>query len=607
MPTVFQIIKRYHYAIVGGLLCLMFGLGVTSMSHDSAIIDEIAHIPAGYINLHYGDYRLNPEHPPLIKALSAVPLQFMKLVFPLNIAAWTTDVNGQWESGWHFLYHEGNNADKILFFSRLPILLLSVAFAALFYEIIRRNFGMAVGLIAVFLYSLEPNILAHSRLVTTDIGVTVFTFLAVYSFVKFLQKPTFKAGVVAAMFLAVAQLSKFSAVILVPLYIGLAIIAVICWDKPDQWQKRFKVFGLGFVGIGLAALVMVWLVYVPLTINMPEAVQQKLVEGSLTKGWARDIGLTIVGYNHIPGVKAIVQYILGVLMVIGRVGGGNTTYFLGTVSNQSFVWFFPLTYLIKTPIPLLILIITALYLGAIKYLKNRPFKVWSHFRQFAQKHFLRLAALLYVIIYAFTSISGNLNLGIRHLLSMFPFILMLVAYSSVTLVRKTKLKRVWVVSITVFLTGYYALANLLTHPSYIAYFNELIGGPGNAYKYVTDSSIDWGQDLLRLRDYVDKNNIEKIAVDYFGGGEPKYYFCERKYSPDRSLIKNASGYDCSHSPYVEWHAQNGLYRGYMAISETFLMNDLYYAPFRGDIGYSALRQMLPIAKIGNSIYVYKIP
>jgi hypothetical protein len=86
-----------------GMLGLMFILMFFSSWNDATTFDEVAHIPAGYSYLTQGDYRLNPEHPPLIKDLAAIPLLFLKLNFPTNIKAWTEDVNGQWDIGRIFL------------------------------------------------------------------------------------------------------------------------------------------------------------------------------------------------------------------------------------------------------------------------------------------------------------------------------------------------------------------------------------------------------------------------------------------------------------------------------------------------------------------------
>ncbi len=585
----------------------MFGLGITSMAHDSAIVDEVAHIPSGYSYLHYHDYRLNPEHPPLIKDMAAVPLQFMHLMFPVDDPSWTTDVNGQWEAGWHFIYHDGNNANQVIFWSRLPVLLLAIVFGAVFYWFVSRRFGIAVGLLAVFFYALEPNIIAHARLVTTDLGAAAFMFMAFIFFARFMEKPNRRTAVFAAIFLALGELAKFSAVLLIPLLIGMVMLGVIFWPTYASWRQRLWVYGGGLVVIGLGALALIWLFYIPMTWAMPVAVQNKLIDGSLTGGWQRFIGLKLTHINTIPGFKAICQYLLGVLMVFTRVSGGNTTYFLGQVTNQSFVWYFPVTYLIKTPVAFLLLLLAGITGAGLRYVTKSPISWWSNLREFARTHFIRLSALGFIFIYAYFSITGNLNLGIRHLMPMLPFIIMLVAYESVSLGRQLGAR--WTSLVLILLMAWYALSNFLIYPSYIAYFNELIGGPANADKYVSDSSVDWGQDLLRLKDYVDQHpEINKIAVDYFGGGEPKYYFCNRKHNADGSLIKSSAGYDCANSKLIEWHAQDGIYHdGYMAVSETFLTNDIYWSKQRGDEGYNQLRAMTPVAKIGYSIYVYKTP
>jgi hypothetical protein len=155
---------------------------------------------------------------------------------------------------------------------------------------------------------------------------------------------------------------------------------------------------------------------------------------------------------------------------------------------------------------------------------------------------------------------------------------------------------------------WYGLSTLIAYPSYTAYFNELIGGPDNAGKYFSDSNVDWGQDLIRLKDYVDENpQIQHIAVDYFGGGVPAYYFCERAKDSSGQPILTSAGYDCTHSKFEEWHSQYGRYTGdYIAVSETFLENDRYYAALNGTEGYAYLRAMEPVAQIGHSIYVYRM-
>lgn len=580
---------------VAVLLGLMLLLGTASMASDSGIVDEVAHIPAGYSYLKFGDFRLNPEHPPLLKDLAAFPLLFMDLKFPDNIPAWTTEANGQWETGWHFIYHIGNDADKILFFSRLPILLLGVTFGYFLYRFCSKRYGQGAGLLALFFFTLSPNLLAHSRFVTTDLGIAAFMFFALYAFFNFLEKPTWKTLWLATIFFALMQLAKFSAVIMYPFFVLLAGIAILAW------RKNLKIYAGGLLFIFVASFIIIWIFYIPHTWNMPLAVQDKLIESSLSGGAGKEIAGVLIRLNDIPGFKSIVHYLLGVVMVLNRVQGGNTTYFLGQVTNQSFAWYFPVTYLIKTPVPMLFLAGLTLASGIYRYLKRAPFQIRAKFIKYAQNNFVELALILFIAFYSYLSVTGNLNLGIRHLFPIIPLIFALVAKETIDFIKLARGAEIRLAykSFLILLLSWYALSNFTIYPHYTAYFNELIGGPVNAYKYVTDSNVDWGQDLKRLESFVEKNNIRSIAVDYFGGGEPKYYFCER--------LPQISSYDCSKSVSTEWHAENGRPdTSYIAVSETFLMNDLWWAPLRKDEGYSWLRSREPIAKIGYSIYVYSV-
>ena len=605
-----KIIERYHLAIAVIILSAMFALGFGSMLGDSAIVDEVAHIPSGYSYLKYGDYRLNPEHPPLIKDISAFPLLFLDVKFPLDKPAWAKDVNGQWESGWSFIYHLGNNADQILLFSRLPILLLAVLLGFVIYEFSRRRYGPEVAVLALIFYAFSPNIIAHSRFVTTDLGIAAFTFFAFLGFFRFVGKPNKKNAAIFVVLFALAQLAKFSAIILAPFFGAMLLLKVIFDKQPDVWQQRAKQWFGKFILIGLAAFALVWLFYIPHTINMPEPVQDKLIQTSLPDGYYTRYGQYLVKLNDVAILRPMVQYVLGLLMVFNRVQSGNITYFLGEVTNQSFFWYFPVSFVMKTPIPFLILMLLAIDVAIWQYFQRKPTKVWDKLGEYTRNHFTELSFILFIAFYTYLSIKGNLNLGIRHLFPMMPMIYVLVAKKVIDfkgLLTKRRYQRIFAIALPL-LAAWYALTAFVVYPKYLPYINSLFGGSGEAYRYLSDSNVDWGQDLKRLVSYVNsKPEIDKIAVDYFGGGSPAYYFCSRKFTPSGALIDDSSGYDCSKSKYIEWHAQDGVPQtSYIAVSETYLQNDRFSSKVRGDSGYQWLRDQTPIAKIGDSIYVFKI-
>jgi hypothetical protein len=185
-------LEKYKNWIVAVILGIMFAISLGTMLGDAAIMDEVAHIPSGYSYIHYHDYRLNPEHPPLLKDLAGIPLQFLKLDFPTDHQFWTTDANGQWEAGWEFLYMPQNNTEHILFWSRLPILLLSLLLGWMIYHWTKELFGTKAGLLALSLYAFDANILGHNHYVTTDLGIAAFLFFAFYFFIKYLKKPSCK-------------------------------------------------------------------------------------------------------------------------------------------------------------------------------------------------------------------------------------------------------------------------------------------------------------------------------------------------------------------------------------------------------------------------------
>jgi hypothetical protein len=602
-------VLQYHAYLAGALLALMLGLGLSSMVGNSAIVDEIAHIPSGYSYLHFGDYRLNPEHPPLIKDLAGLPLQFMNLKFPNDRREWTTDVNGQWQAGWDFIYNLGNNANAIVFWARLPILLLMVGFGVALYCFVRRHWGTATALLALGFFALSPNFLAHGALVTTDLGISIFMFLALVTFVRFIKLPTAGNLLLLSLALAAANLAKFSGVLLY-VFLGLASLFVVwAWRNPKQKKHRFGLYTGGYIVACVLSVLWIWIFYAPHVMNMPSNVQQRLITGSLTDKSMQGVSHVLVAMSPNPVLKPLTQYLLGIAMVYGRVAGGNTTYFNGMVTNQSFHGYFPEIFTFKTQVSLLILMLVATGFGLWQaYNKGRrhPMKAWA-----ASLHDHPLEWMLgsFAAFYFAVAVVGNLNLGIRHIMPVYLPVFVLVAVATVKIMRRL-MRSEWRVSAAVvmaLLMAWYGLSTIWAAPNFIAYFNELMGGPGNAYKYFTDSGVDWGQDLLRLKEYVDGHpQITHIAVDYFGGGSPPYYFCQREYNDQGQLLTEGE-YDCSHSKYEEWHSQNGQYSGqYIAVSETFLENDKWYADINNRPGYEYLRERTPIAKVGYSIYVYKM-
>ncbi|MDP2734626.1 MAG: glycosyltransferase family 39 protein, partial [bacterium] len=210
-------------------LAAMFSLAFLSMKDDALTFDELAHIPAGYSYLTKQDYRINPEHPPLAKDLAALPLLFLNLNFPEQSQNWLQDAGAppwwvQFDLGTEFLYQSGNDPQEIIVWSRIPMIFLLLALGWLLFTWTRSLAGNGPALLALFLFSLSPTLLAHGRLVTTDVAAAFGAVLSLLFWVRFLKEPTKKHVLYAGIAFGVAMLLKFSLILLVPVFVLLTVL-----------------------------------------------------------------------------------------------------------------------------------------------------------------------------------------------------------------------------------------------------------------------------------------------------------------------------------------------------------------------------------------------
>jgi hypothetical protein len=517
---------------------------------DSAIMDELGHIPAGYSYVKYLDSRLNPEHPPLVKALAGFPLLFQNLNFPLQSFSWTNETNGQWTLGTQFLYESGNDADKIIFWSRIGPIILTLILIVVVYLIAKELIGKWWALLPAFLTAFSPTILAHGHYVTTDIGAALGILAATAAFLNHLYSPSSKKLVLAGLTFGLAQLMKFSALLLVPYFLILVVIFYIVGAMrigltlAEGWRylrATILIFLIGFILVFLAYLFLGW--------NYPLEKQVSDTESILSTFPVRFLADFNVWLAKIPILRSLGEYFLGALMVLERSGGGNTLYFLGKTTNIGSPLYFPLTFLFKEPPGSLILLLIAAAISFWNVLKSLPGAIIKKFRplfDYLETHFTEFAMLLFIMIYWLSSITSNLNIGIRHIIPTLPFIYILASGAIKNWLSIKELERaqnfvikIFVVyqelfsvsvksAVLVILLGWYLISSSVIAPHFISYFNFFSGGAENGYRLVVDSNYDWGQDLKRLKIWADKNLPagEKIAVDYFGGGNPKYYLGE---------------------------------------------------------------------------------
>ncbi|MFH1183272.1 MAG: glycosyltransferase family 39 protein, partial [Candidatus Moraniibacteriota bacterium] len=526
-------IKRHIVCIAAGLMLLaMFLLALLSIRDDTFTFDETAHVSAGYSYLTQRDYRMNPEHPPLIKDLSAVPLLFLNLNFPENNPTWTNASPAVWwhqfDFGTQFLYNSGNDPDKIMFWSRIPMMLMMILLGWLIFKWARELWGDKASLTALFLYAFSPTFLAHGRLVTTDVGAAFGVVLSAYFWLKFLKNPTKKYLVFAGLAFGTAMLIKFSLILLLPF---LAIITfVYAWLNGGNKKIKFifKYVLLSLLAGLIGFLFVIWPVYEYHVSNYPQERQIKDTKTLLATTNVPDIAIKLnllLDGNNVT--RPIGQYLLGILTAGNRTTTGNTTYFMGQISADSWRSYFPIVYFIKNPLPFHILTLIAL-IYALWLIKKPWQNTISRKITWIRNHFAEFSMFTWLAIYWATSLVSNLNIGVRHLMPVFPFTILLVAAGIASLIKGPRLKIKY--GVLGILAVWQIVSVVSVFPHFIAYFNEIAGGPESGYKYAVDSNLDWGQDLKRLKLWMDANNVDMIYIDYFGGGNLNYYLGTQRYA-----------------------------------------------------------------------------
>ncbi len=565
--------------IVIALLLTMFITMFTVAKGDAGTTDEVAHIPAGYTYDKAQDYRLNPEHPPLAKALAGIPLLFLKLNGPFDDWSWAAA--NQWEAGWNFIYEQGNKADQILIYARTPMILLTLFLGLVIFFWVRSLYGNKVALIILLFYSFSPNFIAHGHLVTTDIAATLGFTIGVWGFINFLEKRTWSSLFFAGVLFGIAQGLKFSCVLLIPIFFLILIAKIVIERKETPWLSNFgRLFAKSLVGL-VIGFVVVWIIYTPFVWNMTPSIEHKVIEENLRPDDARTLPLRnfLHKFEGNRVTRPIGHYIVGLSYIFGRTAGGNATFIIGHFSDKGISWYFPVAWLLKAPLPITFLMLYGIVILITRGIRGPTdaWRLWYLFIPFA--------------IYWIITLKGSLNIGIRHLLPTMPFIYLFMARTIYPTLNPEIFKlKGFVVSAPraalVVLSAWFVFGSVITYPSYLAYFNELtLGRPKN--QFLVDSNLDWGQDLRRLADYVNEHpEIDKLHIDYFGGGVPSYYI-----DPARL---------------IDWHSDQGPATGWFAISSTFFQFSKMYGVQEGKWDYSWLEPFKPVKTFGGSIMLYHI-
>jgi|GEM_PF-1913842 len=465
----------------------------------SATYDEPYYLALGYFTLAQNDYKLRFNQSLLPAKLHALPLLPLSLTPP------------------EFIRLDAAAPEVLLRVTRMTSVLLGVLLAWLVWASASALGGEAAGLIALFLTTLDPNMLAHAALATNDMPVTAFAFASAWTLVRYLQKSTSARAAVWGAATAAALLSKYSA-----LFLGPAALLLIALDgarRPRWWRSR----GPHAAAAAAAAVAAFLVVYGPAHL------------GEYWEGLRRNNVVMLTGYK---------------------------TFFAGRTSVRGFWYYFFGAIALKTPVPVLILAVPALAAG--------------FFRR--EMRWLSIHVAILLIASAFVP----LQLGLRYVLPVYPFLFVLAALLAV---------RLKPAAVPAALLAAAVFASVAAAPDYLTYFNELAGGPNQGWRWLADCNYDWGQDLGNLRDYVQRENVDAVVLSYFGTAtEGGIGF------PFQDFYSNGFPY-----PVARVNA-DAPRREILAVSATNLQTadstDLGGPPLEW------LKSRAPCARVGRTIFVY---
>jgi hypothetical protein len=561
--------KTAYRILVALMLCVLGGQLVHVARLYSANWDEAHHLYDGYRILTRHDYRANAEVPPLVKMWAALPLLPLHPVLPGSPGIPQT--RNAFLDGRAFVFGVGNgngsNGDRLLFPARLACILLSLLTALLIFLAGRTFFGVLAALCSLLLFVFDPNVLAHGSLISTDMASACFLLAAVYAFYRYALRPGWKTLLTAGLLAGLALVAKFTGVLIVPM---LTLIAL-----GEGLRTRNAAVFARLLAASAALLTCAWLVlWIFYGLRYAPAPPGLELSPALTPYLASmpnksdGVKLALLARFHL-----LPQAYLWGLANTKHTEWEYTSYFLGHVYRHGPWQYFPLAFLIKSTLPLLILLLLA---------------PWSKLRTPPRT---LIFLLIPVAVYFAVITSSHFDIGARHLMPVYPFLYLIAGAVAATLLRRGS---GWTVLAAILLL-WQLVTTMRVAPNYMAYGNEGWGGPLQVRRYLSDSNVDWGQQLKTVKQYLDRNHITDCWFAYFPDGavQPADYgiACKRLPTPSALWWLNLP---MDVPPRID---------GTILISESDLdgveSGDGALNP------YDAFRSIPPVAILQGGVYVYR--
>jgi hypothetical protein len=573
---------RWGYWLSAGVLITAFLLQSFSASRvKSPVYDEPAHIAAGLSYLATGEFTANPQHPPLLKEMSALSLMLAGVRWPDSAEARELMSGGRDHLAWPVgnAIIAANGPDKVMLWSRLPFILLAALLGIVLYAWGREMVGPAAALGALFLYALDPTVLAHSYLVTTDAGLAAFTMLFLWALWSYVRHPSLKRVLLCGLALGTVLGTKFSAILLLPAGAVLLLAAVRWLPEPGMIGPNIPVPGGND--------------------KKPKKGRAKRAERAPEPAPRRSRQLSKLevsagAFLAMCLVAAVViqalyffssdpfLYVAGLQRVNADHNAAYLAFMAGRMEHR-FLSYFAVAYLLKEPVASILLAA----LGLVVLVRSKTIAI-------LKKLFLLLPP---AALFAGYTLAAD-DAGIRYIVPCLPFVFLAGGVGLEALIRNRSLGGRWVAAV---LCAWIVVATAGIYPDHLSYFNEtacllqdphkigLDGGSRCGPLWLDESNVDWGQGLKQLKAWLDQHARGRtIHLGYHGSFPPEGY----------GVAQEKIG-----MPDLVGDPEPGLY----VFSAHLVARIPVLAKKLGSDAGQWLRRIPPTAIVGHSLYVYDIP
>jgi hypothetical protein len=478
------------------ILCLEMFLSART---ESETFDEPAHLYAGISYWKHGYFGVNPEHPPLAKLVAAAPAAVLdKPAYPEPAPMHFRGASAL--GGFQLFLPSGG--EKLLAHGRMSISVFPILLSFLVVLAAVEMFDRATALFALTLLVFDPLVLGHGPLITTDMAATCTMFAAVYCFYRYVKRPNVLRLVLCGLATGLALTSKHSMLFVIPILVLLAVFEVVMNREPQparpamdsNWRRKtVRMVGAGLMIAGLAVTIL-WASYGFRYLSFPNGKSIVPSPETFLQDVKQPVERTVIGFalRHHLLPEA---YLFGLMDVVQLCRDGRVMYLFGKIYNNGRWFFFPAAMLIKCTLGFLALIVIALLAPILRSREHRREVV-----------FLAVPALAF-FGWALTS---KLDIGIRHILPIFPFLMILAAAGAISMARRSRVLA-WSVGVLLFA---HSASSLHAAPNYLPYSNEAFGGPSRTWRELSDSNVGWAGGLKALRAYLEERHIKDCWFAY---------------------------------------------------------------------------------------------